>query len=259
MRQKTTEMPYKVIYLIIFLFSNSSFGQIFNKKELHPGFKKIITKQFNGTGGKGYWNLKNIDSIGRISSIEYFKKSNLLSKNIYKYNINNDEILAISAFDINNPNRVDTISVTEYKYDENSQITNSKTIMGQTTKTTNLINSSSDTLKAYEEIIYTKSRITSKDNLTVHLNHLNQIKRLNIVDLISKNHEIHYREYYNNGRLRRRKIERFPKPEMDIIYVGGPGSDDETYKYKYYKNGKLKKFYIIIKNKKYLLESYKYE
>ena len=252
-------MRYKAIYLIIFLFSNSSFGQIFNKKELHSGFKKIITKQFNGTGGKGYWNLKNIDSIGRISSIEYFKKSNLLSKNIYEYNINNDEILSISAFDINNPNRVDTISVTEYKYDEKLQITNSKTIIGQTTTITNLINSPSDTLKTYEVIIYNKNKITSKDNLTVHLNHLNQIKRLNTIDLIGKKSEIHYREYYNNGKLRRRKIERFPKPEMDVIYIGGPGSDDETYKYEYYKNGKVKRFYIITNNKKYLIESYKYE
>jgi hypothetical protein len=248
-----------VILLSLLLLSDLSFGQVFNKRESFRGSSKITTKQFNGTGRKGYWNLKIIDSKSRIAYVEYFKKTTLIGRQHYKYNNNDDEILVTATFDINNPNRVDTISATDYEYDNKLKIVSSKTLMGQTVITIKLINSSNDTLKTYEKIVYDKDKITSKDSITVHLNHLNQIDRLNISDLLSKSSETHYKEYYNNGKLKRRKIESMPKSEMAQTYIGGPGSDDESYDYKYYKDGRVKNYYIITNNKRYLLETYKHE
>ena len=66
-------------------------------------------------------------------------------------------------------------------------------------------------------------------------------------------------EYYTNGMLKRRIILRIPQPEGKFTYVGGPGSDDMSYEYTYYKNGLIKKMYCIIGETKYKLAKYRYE
>ena len=71
--------------------------------------------------------------------------------------------------------------------------------------------------------------------------------------------EITKYEYYENGRLKRRLIGRIPKLEDESVYVGGPGSDDEFYKYKLDSEGRIKVFYRIINGKKYRIAVYRYE
>ncbi len=48
------------------------------------------------------------------------------------------------------------------------------------------------------------------------------------------------------------------KPEQKSFYLGGPGSDDEYYKYTFDPNGRIKKFYRIIEGKKFKIAVYKY-
>jgi len=75
---------------------------------------------------------------------------------------------------------------------------------------------------------------------------------------VENSKEIKTYDYYDNGRLKRRIIERIPKPEQKSFYLGGPGSDNEYYKYTFYSNGRIKKFYRIIEGKKCKIAVYKY-
>ena len=54
----------------------------------------------------------------------------------------------------------------------------------------------------------------------------------------------------DNGRLKRRVIKRIPNSELKGFYTGGPGSDDEYYKYKFDSNGRITKFYRIVNGKR---------
>ena len=78
-------------------------------------------------------------------------------------------------------------------------------------------------------------------------------------DLNINSKEIIYFEYYPNGRLKRRKIEREPEPELKVTYVGSPGSNDMSYEYKFDKSGRIKKLYYIIGKEKYKIATYEYK
>ena len=43
------------------------------------------------------------------------------------------------------------------------------------------------------------------------------------------------------------------------MYSGGPGSDDEFYKYKLDSKGRVLKYYKIINGKKFKIANYRYE
>ncbi|MCB9309881.1 MAG: helix-turn-helix domain-containing protein [Lewinellaceae bacterium] len=66
-------------------------------------------------------------------------------------------------------------------------------------------------------------------------------------------------EYFDNGRLKRRLIERIPEPKIKGVYTGGPSSDDEFYKYNFDSEGRIKVFYRIINGKKYKIAVFSYE
>lgn len=65
-------------------------------------------------------------------------------------------------------------------------------------------------------------------------------------------------EYFEDGRLKRRLIKRLPKPQQEDFYWGGPGGDDEYYKYKLDTKGRVRKFYRIINDNRYKIATYRY-
>ena len=91
--------------------------------------------------------------------------------------------------------------------------------------------------------------MTYKNGLLIHSE---------IFDVNRNSKEITYFEYYYDGKLKRRKIEREPEPEVKGTYVGGPGNDDMHYEYKLDKSGRIKTLYYIIEKKKYKIATYQY-
>jgi hypothetical protein len=78
-------------------------------------------------------------------------------------------------------------------------------------------------------------------------------------DKENRSSELYKYEYFENGRLKRRSVERTPEPKIKSVYTGGPGSDDEFYKYKLDSKRRITVFYRIINRKKYKIAVYSYE
>jgi hypothetical protein len=255
----------KMIVILFTLASIQCFGQIFDKREIQQGIAKLKTNQYSGTGGGGYWNLKYYDEKGRMIIEELYKRNTLMGRHAYEYDQFDNEILFISLYDINNPNRNDTVSYTKYYYNSNGQIEKELTTVANSKFTTKII-SKRENLTIYQKISehYWKREDTiNVDTTVIKLIYgkngfiLKQVKE----NMEDKSIEITDYTYYQNGKLLRRKISRILEPEFSSVYVGGPGSDDMSYDYKYTntKKDRLKTLYTIVEGKKYKLAKYRYE
>lgn len=248
-----------LIGLVIILLPTSIKAQLFDTNELYPNTKVIKGKYFNGSGGRGFWSLDYVDAIGRIIRKESYFKRKLMSRNKLVYDENNNKIFNIVTFSYNNPERVDTFKY-EYKYSNNSIIYQYHKMSNNYSSTIELIKNEGDSILKYQRKAYTF--IQKPDtSITIHTLRFKNNLLLNseIYDFDRNTKLIITYEYFDNGRLKRRKIERFPKPEDELGYIGGPGSDDEFYKYKTDSIGRIKRFYRIINNKKYKIATYSYK
>ena len=242
--------------------SNQCLSQVLGKRDIHPGIQKIKTKQYSGSGGSGYWNMKYYDNEGRMITEELYKKRKLMGKHLYEYDQFGNETMFVSIYDINNPNTVDTISITTYQYGENGKIIEETSRISNSNYTTELISSTADSTiyRKVNEHYWTHRDTTNYDTIIVvlildeHDNIIEQKKE----DIESGEIEITKYRYYDDGTLQRRTIERIPEPELEIIYTGGPGSDDMKYEYKYDRKKRIKKLFTIVDGKKYKLAKYKY-
>lgn len=238
-------------------------AQLFAVDEIYPETTTIKGKYYNGSGDGGYWTIAKLDTLGRIIEKESYQKNNLLARYNYVYNSNNDQLYYIVSFDINHPNQIDTISNYEYKYHENWIVYQKNTKKNRCDSTVvQLIENQGDTILTYRDKSY---YFRPKTNTTDVYERIHTLKYQNGLlvctekfDLDRNEKEITYFDYYPNGRLKRRKIERKPEPEFNAHYAGGPGSDDEFYEYKLDKLGRIKTFYRIIGKKKYKIATYKY-
>ena len=237
-------------------------AQLFETNELHPNTNMIKGKYYNGTGGGGYWSLEYLDSIGRIITKESYHKNQLMSRQKIDYDHNNNKIFDIHSFDYNNQERVDTFRY-EYKYADNRIIYQFRKLSENDSTVIELIENQGDTLLEYkEQAFYYRPNTKTTD---VYERHYTLKYRGNY--LISKEKfdkdenstEIEKYEYYNNGRLKRKQIERVPKPKNESFYTGGPGSDDEYYKYKIDSEGRIIVFYRIVNGKNFKIAEYSYE
>jgi len=248
--------------LIIFWFPLSLKAQLFETNELYPNIKMIKGKYYNGTGGGGYWSLDYVDSIGRVISKESYHKKQLMSRKKIVYDDNNNKIFDIQTFDYNNPERVDTFKYA-YKYADNRIIYQFRKLSENDSTVLKLIENQGDTLLKYQEEAFyfrPKSKTTDVYVTFYTLRYRdNYLISKEIFDEDKNTTEVYKFEYYNNGRLKRRLIERIPKPEQKSFYVGGPGSDDESYKYKLDSQGRILKYFKIINGKKFKIAIYKYE
>lgn len=247
--------------LIVILIPTTIKAQIFDNNELYPKVIAIKGKYYNGSGGRGFWSLDYIDSLGRVREKESYCKSQLMSRQKIEYDFQYNKIFYINTFDYNNPERIDTFKY-KYEYAGNRIVYEYRKLSDYDSTVTALVKNLGDSVIIYQtkKYIYrpnTGKTFTSEIEYTYRYNG----KLLISCEILNKNDntkEINLYEYYDNGRLKRRVIERIPKSEQESIYIGGPGSDDEYYKYKLDSKGRVKKFYRIIKNKKYKIATYKY-
>ncbi|WP_375559982.1 hypothetical protein ACE193_20030 [Bernardetia sp. OM2101] len=251
-----------IIGFLIMMTSSAINAQLFETNELYPNTKTIKGKYFNGTGGGGYWSLEYVDSIGRIISKESYHKRQLMSRSKIIYDDNNNKIFDIQTFDFNNPERIDTNRF-EYKYADNRIIYQFRKLSKNDSTVIKMIENRGDTLLIYQEqafycrpktqktdVYETVYTLKYKDGLLI------SIKKF---DKEQNSTEIKMYEYFENGRLKRRLIERIPEMEEESVYVGGSGSDDEFYEYKLDSKGRIKIFYRIINEKKFKIAEYSYE
>jgi|GEM_PF-425504 len=251
-----------IIGLIIVSFPMTLNAQLFNENELYLKVSVIIGKYYNGSGGKGYWSKDYVDSIGRVIKKESYHKGQLMSRDSKVYDKNNNIIFDIQTFDYNNPERVDTFRY-EYKYEDKRIIYQYRKLSDNDSTIIEEIDNQGDTLLKYQEkAFYYRPKTNLTDVFETHYT-----LRFRNDQLISKEKfnkkenstEIEKYQYYENGRLKRRIIERIPQPEHQSFYVGGPGSDDEYYKYKLDEMGRIKVFYRIVNGKKFKIAEYRYE
>jgi hypothetical protein len=252
-----------VTILTVLFFTNNANAQLFEKQEFYPNIKTVKGKYYSGSGGGGYWSFSKLDNLGRIIEQDSYRKKELRRRYNYAYNSNNDKLYYVVTFDINNPNRLDTISNYEYKYQGDKIVYQKDTHRNHRDSTViQLIESKGDTILIYQHKSYyfrPKTNTIDIFEQRYTLKYQNDLLVMSEkIDLNRNEKEITYFEYYSNGRLKRRKIEREPEPELKGFYVGGPGSDDEFYEYKFDKSGRIKTFYRIIGKKKYKIATYEY-
>lgn len=251
-----------IIGFLIMMTPSAINAQLFETNELYPNTNMIKGKYFNGTGGGGYWSLDYVDSIGRIINKESYHKKQLMSRQKIVYDDNNNMIFNIQTFDYNNPERVDTFKY-EYKYANNRIIYQFRKLSENDSTVTKLIENQGDTLLKYQEQAFYYRPKTKKTDIYETIYTLKYQNGLLIskeeFDKEQNSTEIKKYEYFENGRLKRRLIERNPEPKIKGYYTGCPGSDDEFYKYKFDSEGRIKVFYRIINGKKYKIAVYSYE
>jgi len=248
--------------MIIFWFPLTLKAQLFEANELYPNIRMIKGKYYNGTGGGGYWTLDYVDSIGRVISKESYHKKQLMSRRKIVYDANDNKIYDIRTFDYNNPERVDTFRY-EYKYENNRIIYQFRKLSENDSTVIKLTENQGDTLLKYQEQAFyyrPKTKETDVYETVYTLKYQNGLLiSKEVFDKEQNSTEIIKNEFYENDRLKRRLIERIPKPVQESYYVGGPGSDDESYEYKIDSQGRIKIFYKIINGKKYKIAVYGYE
>lgn len=237
-------------------------AQLFVENALYPGISSRIGKYYNGTGGKGYWTKEYMDSIGRVIKKESYHKKQLRLRQSIVYDYNNNILFDIQTNDYNNPSRVDTFRY-EYKYSGNQIIYQFRKLSENDSSVIVLMQNHGDTVIKYQEKVFYYRQNSKKTDVYETIYTLKYKNGVLIseerFDKKENSRENVKYEYFDNGRLKWRSIERFPEPEIKGIYTGGPGSDDEYYKYKLDPYARLLKFYKIIGGKKYKIAIYKYQ
>lgn len=250
-----------IIGLIIFIIPATIKAQLFEDNELYPNISTIKGIYFNGTGGRGYWSLDYLDSKGRVIIKESHRKTQLMARQKIEYDNQNNKLFQIQTFDFNNPERIDTFKY-EYKYSGNRIIYQYRKLAANDSTVTELIKNEGDSIFVYHEMAYYYRPKTGKSDVYETLYTLiyrnNLLVRNEILNKENNSKEIKTYEYFDNGRLKRRVIKRIPEPKLEGVYTGGPGSDDEYYKYKFDSKDRIKKFYRIINGRSYKIAVYSY-
>ncbi len=251
-----------IIGLITLIIPSTIKAQLFEDKELFPNTTVIKGKYYSGSGGGGFWSLDYVDSIGRIAIKESYRKKLLMSRSKIEYDSHNNKIFDIQTFDFNNPERIDTFRY-EYKYDNNRIIYQYRKLSFNDSTVIKLIENIGDSILIYQEKAFYFRPKTGETDIfeTIYtLKYRNDLLISNEIYIKEENlKEIKTYEYNDNGRLKRRIIERILNPEQKSFYVGGPSSDDESYEYKLDSQRRILKYFKIINGKKLKIAVYRYE
>jgi hypothetical protein len=256
-------MKHLVITVLIILIVPSAIkAQLFVDNAFIPKTSTVKGQYFNGSGGRGYWSLDYLDSIGRVIMKESYYKKKLMARHKIVYDSHNNKLLDIQTYDINNPERIDTNKY-DYKYTGNRIIYQYLKLAVNDSSVTKLIKNEGDTIFVYNEMNYYYRPKTGTSDVYETIYTLKLRKNIlimnEILDKQNNTKEIRTYEYYNNGRLMRRLIQRIPEPKLKGVYTGGPGSDDEFYKYKFDSKYRIKKFYKVIDGRRYKIAVYSYK
>lgn len=235
-------------------------AQLFREVSLYPNTTGIHGKYFNGTGGRGYWTYEKVDAFGRIVERNSYKNKELLAKYLYQYNDKHDVTRYI--YITNDLPRIDTTTY-EYTYINNRIAFQKCTFSNNINSITyRLVANQGDSVLTYQELSYhyypakKTDTVFERTHILTYQDHL-LVKKEEIIS--DKEKVITCFEYYNNGKLKRRIITREPKPEFESVYVGGPGSDDQSYRYTYDRAGRVKQQFTIVADKTYKQATYRYE
>lgn len=233
-------------------------AQLFYDKTFHTGTAAIKARHYSGTGGKGYWSLLKLDSLGRPAEQQQFKKKQLMAITTYQYNAQNDRVAETVTNDINNPGEIRTTHHL-YTYDSNI-ITSQKSIYpGGDSTVYRLARREGDSILTYENIFYhPANRENPQSKTTYILTFRNQLLVRKEQVSSDSTKDITVIEHYPNGKISHRTIERIPKPKFEAIYTGGPGSDDQYYSYDYDRKGRIKTYYTTVSGKRNKLSTYSY-
>ncbi len=237
-------------------------GQLFESKELFPKVKTIKIKHFNQSGSGRYLTLKNVDSIGRVKKEERFWNNMLLSSHELKYDNHNNIIVDIQTVDLNGYTRTDTIMY-EYKYYDNLIIYQICKLSVSDSTIIKLTKNEGDSILKYQKSEYFFNHQTEKTDFYETSYTLKYKNRLLISnEILGKNENLHKiieYEYFDNGRLKRKKINWISEPEDSREHVGGIESDDEYFKYDFDEKSRIKIFFKIIDGIKYKIATFKYD
>jgi len=226
-----------------------------------PGVKTVKGKYFSGTGSRGFWSEEKLDSLGRTIERSSYRKKKLTGTYVLQYNDRNDIILRIDTYDINHPGTADT---SRYEYSYNNDIIAFEIYIYTSNDSAiyKLINNEGDSILTYQYTSYhnlaDRKNIHSNAETYVLSYKNNLLTKLEITN--NKNEkEISEYTYYPNGNVKRRVKKRIPELDDEIVYTGGPGGDDQSYKYRYNRKGRTKTLYMIVHNKTYKIATYKYK
>jgi len=248
-------MTKTILTLTFLLYAFILKAQLFSEVKLYPNTTGIIRKYFNGSGGRGYWTYEKVDTFGRAVEESSYKRNTLLAKYLYQYNDKHDVTRYI--YITNDLPRIDTTTY-EYTYINNRIAFQKCTFYNNNSITYQLIADQGDSILTYRKTSYYHqwNNIVEETNILTYQDRL-LMKKEEITS--DKKKEITSYEYYNNGKLKRRTITREPKPEFQDVYVGAPGSDDQSYSYTYDREGRVKRLFTIIGDKTYKLSTSRYE
>lgn len=247
--------------LITLIIPTTVNAQLFEENELFPNVKTIKGKYFNVSGGKGWRSLDYVDSLGRVTMKESYHKRQLMSRHEIEYDDHNNEILSKHTFDINDPQKINSCRYA-YKYSGDRIVYQCLKCSANDSTVIELKENLGDSVLVYQEKAFYYRPTTGNTHVyeTVftlkYKNGLLTSKEIYKKEGNSKVIETY--EYFANGRLQHRIIERIPKPAQKSTYIGAPGSDDEYYKYIVDSKGRVKKFFKIIEGKKFRMVAYNY-
>jgi hypothetical protein len=200
--------------------------------------------------------------LGRTIEIENYRKEDLLSKKKIIYNSKNDKLYEILIYSINDPSKTDTIIRYEYKYDRDIIVYQKSSFSKNDSTIIKLVENEGDTILIYKKRSYyfrPNKNMTDVYEEIYSFAYKNKLLTcFEIYDLNDNSKTITYYNYFPDGKLRRQKIERNPKPDVEVLYLGGTGSDDMFYEYKLDKEGRIQNLYYLVNKKKYKIATYKY-
>lgn len=252
----------KIIIILILFFNQSLHSQIAFQEKLYPGVRVIKTVQFNGSGGGGYWNQKYLDQKGRVVVEEKYKKKKLLAVYAHSYDEFNNKTLSATVFSINQVSGENEFRTSKFSYlYEHGKAIEKQSTIGNWNSTKRIERQIDSTTFEIVEISQSNYFNEERINTTIKILELNSKGK--VVKVIENQYgnngtRTTYYQYFENGELKRRIIERDPEPELKGTFVSSPGSDDMSWEYDYDKKGRIKKSYSIVDGKKYKLEKYKY-
>lgn len=248
------------IWALLFCASAAN-AQLFEQKDFYPDVKTVKAKYYNGSGG-GFRSVEKLDDPGRVAEREYYSGNQLRSRQQLTYNPNNDRLYQIETLDINYPGRVDMTIRYEYEYREGRIVRQKSYHTASDSIVILLIGNEGDTCLVYQSKSYifrpkTNTADVHEKRYTANYSD-GLLIRLEAFDVDKNSKETTHYEYYPNGKLKRRKIERDPEPAFKVMYTGGPGGDDMYYEYKFDKSGRIRTLYHIVDAKRYKIATYRY-
>ena len=247
-----------LIFILIVCKSISSIGQIIDiETEKFPGIKKLTVKYYNRVNSKaGYRYVYSFDNKGNAQKLSYYHQRRFLGSVFYQYN--KTGLLTKEIYLDYMTERIDTIRYSYY-YDSIGRIISKIKYFGK--------NSLTESYQDFNKNNLAQLIIRTIDNKTTIIwrtfNALNQeIITKTIQDtLISMDEDIEEIRYNEHGDIIFSNCPTLLNNETGEMYLrvgGNRHSVVEEYQYKYDNSNRWIMKYLILNNKKILLEQRRY-